>query len=492
MPEIDEIITVLKADDNEALEAIRKLDSTAKEARKSLVDTKDILVDIKDMVTEPVDMEVGISTDDMDVDAQQEIPVKVTVVREDEDEPTSPRVGVEIPDLNIEEVISTELAETLAIATEEEKEDADSKNIDKGGIPYKEGPEELINEERVQLLAEERFDLEELEKIGAGVSRITLDLDEDKVLKIIRPDQTFFPEDKDTLRDDFVQNLTEGIHEGLPEKLEEGLDYVVTKKADIDKDKSRAVMEKTSDAVFEASLKLYIETDSPAEVEKLKEEAFLEEAAKVDKEYGSKLVDMAKKHDTTVHYSELIRPDNMGFIEGVPVPVDPGGLAWKETEEFVEKNYPGGMEAFDEEVLDKAIERKEKLRMSGELADMKKVFGAGEDYNADDADLLNADDYITQEDEDEIKEVDEVVFGEEAEDIDSPDDVAAQLEAALGSQDTPDDTNDADEIRAQLTDIISQLSASDFVLDDGNTAEVTEDDIINFVRKTIKDMSERA
>lgn len=490
MPKVDEIITVLKADDNEALEAIRKLDSTAKEARKSLEETKDVFVDIKDEVTEPIDVEVDIKPEEFGQEDQQEIPVKIVIDKEESEDEVNPIVDLDLDDIDIEKMISSEIANKLSIETTEELNLKQELPDEEEGIPYKEGPEELINEGRVELLGEERFDLDKLDEIGSGYSRNVYDLDDDKVLKVIKDMNSFQMEDIDSLLDHFVQNLTEGSHEALPEVLETGLDYVVTEKAQTDYDALKEIVEPITKAVFQAGLQ-----QGPgafASTQSNKEEAFLEEAAKVDEEHGSSLADMAEKNVTTINYGELIRPDNMGFVKGVPTPIDPGGLAWRDTERYAHENYPGGIEAFKEEVIKGTVERKENLRLKkeDELAeggdDLDDVIDEDDEIDeADDADLLNPDDYLDAVEEDDEEKGPTGII--------DPDEVADSIQAAFASDEKPaSQVDEGQELADRISDIISVLSASDFVLDDGKTETITREEVIEFVRSSIKEMTSRS
>lgn len=496
MPEIDEIITVLKIEDNDALEAMRKLESTAKDARTSLEKAKDILVEIKDEVADPIDIEATVKEGEFTEDDGITIPVKLDILRPDEgDEPDVKEVTLDIADPDVKRSIKVDITRTESgdvddIAEDEDDldtaippemdyppEDTDTR------IPFKEGKPELIPGETVQMLARERFHIENLEQMGQpGYSRTTYDLDDDKVLKVLYDITSKF-----SARLHIVQNLTEGLEKGyLPKLYERGFDYVVTEKLDTDYERAEKLTGDIRDKMHDMGWQ-------PDEEDRFN--VFIEWAEKVDAEHGSKFAELAKKYKDTVALHDLIAPDNIGFRDDVPVPLDPGGLGIGDYDRYIDERH-GGQEQFDKDYTDKIIERLDKLRGQSEAADepytkepyIEEQFQEIQDEieAADDAE----DEVVTpQKIDDEVQAstidddaIEDPEIIDPDEDIDSIDDPADTL------QDISQEFGEGNELRVHMADIMSKIAANDFTIDDPNAAGVTEDDIQEIVEEKLREL----
>ena len=105
MVNIDEFIIVLRADDNEALEAIRNMNAAISTTIQSIGDIDRVFVDMRDDLGEDIDIDVNIKPKVEDDVLEPAVPIEVLFNNDDSD---PQKIDVEFDDKTISETLSIE------------------------------------------------------------------------------------------------------------------------------------------------------------------------------------------------------------------------------------------------------------------------------------------------------------------------------------------------------------------------------------------------
>lgn len=112
MPDIDEFIIVMRADDNEALEALRNLDSAAKQSRKSLEGLDKVFVEFRDDLADQDDFTIKI---DPTIEGEPLVTPDVNIILNTDDSNVRDTQEVNI------DIADTKFSETLDFKSVENK-----------------------------------------------------------------------------------------------------------------------------------------------------------------------------------------------------------------------------------------------------------------------------------------------------------------------------------------------------------------------------------
>jgi len=280
---------------------------------------------------------------DLSVDLSNENKIKVDVFNKIKEKVSS-------TDFYDDKILQIADAVAKAIASPLGSDDTDpSERIGEFSDIIKEGPTEIGG--KFELTAAQRFYRSNLLSIGSGVSRVTRELNKKAVMKEMIMQTIDHDEDpsSDIKPDysDLAQHIAEGIDPSLPKKLEEGLDYVVVERVDVDKDKASVIIKEFDDQTHDKKIKLGTPPNKFGIVKTTIEQRNKiqsEVLANIDKQFGSEF-SLTDKFETT-GILDVMRSVNMGFTkEGVPKIIDAGSLSLGDPKKFLAENLEGGVPA---------------------------------------------------------------------------------------------------------------------------------------------------